>query len=68
VKKTKVKESRGYVGKFDEEVTRRIFAEGIGALSPIGVLGDARGASAEHGKRYGEDLAEAIAEYIKTSG
>jgi len=65
VKESKVKESKGYIGKFDEEVTRRIFAEGIGALSPIGVLGDARGASAEHGKAYVEDLAKAIADYIE---
>ncbi len=67
VKKSKVPESKGYVGKFDEEVTRRIFEEGIGALSPIGVLGDARGASADHGKRYVEDLAKAIVEYIESS-
>ena len=67
VKKSMVPESRGYMGKFDEEVTRRIFEQGIGALSPIGVLGDARGASADHGKRYVEDLAAAIVEYIKSS-
>jgi creatinine amidohydrolase len=67
VKKSMIPGSRGYVGKFDEEVTRRIFAEGIGALSPIGVLGDARDASAEHGRAYVEDLAEAIAEYVESS-
>ncbi|HUV34480.1 MAG TPA: creatininase family protein [Candidatus Desulfaltia sp.] len=67
VKKSMVPESRGYMGKFDEEVTRRIFEQGIGALSPIGVLGDARGASADHGKRYVEDLAAAIVDYIKSS-
>lgn len=67
VKKSKVQESKGYMGKFNEEVTKRIFEEGIGALSPIGVLGDARGASAEHGKSYVEDLVEAIAEYIESS-
>jgi creatinine amidohydrolase len=68
VKKSMVSKSRGYVGKFDEEVTKRIFEEGIGALSPIGVLGDARGASAEHGKAYVEDLAEAIVKYIESCG
>jgi creatinine amidohydrolase len=67
VKKSMVPESRGYMGRFDEEVTRRIFEHGIGALSPIGVLGDARGASANHGKRYVEDLAAAIVEYINPS-
>ena len=67
VKKGMVAEARGYVGKFDEEVTKRIFEDGIGALSPIGVLGDARGASAEHGKRYMEDLAKAMVEYIESS-
>ncbi|MFH2111649.1 MAG: creatininase family protein [Candidatus Bathyarchaeota archaeon] len=67
VKESMIPESRGYMGKFDEEVTRRIFEHGIGALSPIGVLGDARGASANHGKRYVEDLAAAIVEYIKSS-
>jgi len=68
VKKSMVSESRGYLGKFDEEVTRRIFEEGIGALSPIGVLGDARGASAEHGKAYVGDLAEAIVKHIESCG
>jgi creatinine amidohydrolase len=67
VKKSMVSKSRGYVGKFDEEVAKRIFEHGIGALSPIGVLGDARGASAEHGKRYVEDLTAAIVEHIKSS-
>jgi creatinine amidohydrolase len=67
VNKTKIEESRGYVGKFDEEATRRIFAEGIGSLSPIGVLGDARGASTEHGRAYVEDLVAAIVEYIESS-
>lgn len=64
VKKSMVSKSKGYMGKFDEEVTRRIFEQGIGALSPIGVLGDARGASADHGKRYVEDLSLALAEWI----
>ena len=62
VKKGMVSKSKGYMGKFNEEVTRRIFEHGIGALSPIGVLGDARGASDDHGKRYVEDLSSALAE------
>jgi len=66
VKESMVSKSRGYVGKFDEEVAMRIFQEGIGALSPIGVLGDARGASAEHGKAYVEDMAEDIVKYIES--
>jgi creatinine amidohydrolase len=62
-----IPKARGYVGVFDEEVTKRIFEHGIGALSPIGVLGDPRGASGEHGEAYVEDLSSAIVEYIKSS-
>lgn len=59
-----IPDARGYVGEFNEEATERIFADGIGALSPIGVLGDPKEASAEHGKKYVEDLVEAIVDYI----
>jgi len=58
--------AKGYVGVFDEEATAKIFSDGIAALSPIGVLGDPRDASREHGERYIVDLVEAIVGFIKT--
>jgi creatinine amidohydrolase len=65
VKEELIKEARGYIGKFDEDAANKVFNEGIGALSPIGVLGDPTKASLEHGRQYFEDLASSIVEYIK---
>jgi len=56
----------GYMGEFDAEATTRIFEEGIGALSPLGVLGDPAKSSREHGKVYLDELAAAIVEYINS--
>jgi creatinine amidohydrolase len=36
---------RGHVQRFDEELMERIFRDGFRAVTPTGVLGDARGAS-----------------------
>lgn len=60
-----IPDARGYVGAFDEEATKKIFADGIAALSPIGVLGNPKEASREHGEKYIEDLVEAIVDFIK---
>jgi creatinine amidohydrolase len=65
VRETCIPDARGFIGVFDEEVTEKIFKEGIGALSPIGVLGDPKQASKKHGKKYIEDLVEAIVQSIK---
>lgn len=60
-----IPEGRGYIGEIDEKATSRIFADGIGALSPKGVLGDPKDASSIHGKEYFDDLVAAIVEYIR---
>jgi creatinine amidohydrolase/Fe(II)-dependent formamide hydrolase-like protein len=52
------------MGAFTEKETQKIFEDGIGALSPIGVLGCPKKARKEHGKRYIDDLATALVEYI----
>jgi len=64
VKTERFPEATGYLGDFTETETAKIFNEGIGAISPIGVLGSPTKASAEHGKIYAEDLASGIVEYI----
>ncbi|MGD2200701.1 MAG: creatininase family protein [Candidatus Bathyarchaeota archaeon] len=64
VRGEKIPEARGFMGEFDEGAAETIFREGIGALSPIGILGDPAKARSEHGGRYIEDLADAIVDYI----
>lgn len=66
VKEEKIPEATGYVGAFTEKEADKIFEGGIDALSPIGVIGDPANARKEHGKRYIEDLAYALVEYIST--
>jgi len=51
----------GYVGPLGEEQVKIIFAQGMTALTPNGVLGDPAEASAEKGEAYLEDLAEFLA-------
>jgi creatinine amidohydrolase len=53
----------GYTGDPDEAF-HRIFNDGTASLSKIGVVGDPRRASAEHGKRYWEAVTEATLEAI----
>ncbi|MCW4014229.1 MAG: creatininase family protein [Candidatus Bathyarchaeota archaeon] len=65
VRTEKIPEAKGYLGAFDDAATEKIFREGIGGLSPIGVLGDPAEASKEHGEAYIEAIATAIVEYIK---
>lgn len=64
VRKDKIPGATGYLGEFTEREADRVFKGGIGALSPIGVLGSPTKASREHGRIYMEDLASALAEYI----
>jgi creatinine amidohydrolase len=64
VRRDKIPSAAGYTGVFDAEATSRIFEEGIGALSPIGVLGSPAKAKERHGEKYMDDLAAAIVEYI----
>lgn len=64
VKTDKIPKATGFLGEFTEKETAKIFEGGIGALSPIGVLGSPANASAEHGKIYLEELTSAMVEYI----
>lgn len=54
----------GYVGPFNEAVSRRIFEEGMPALTPNGILGDARPATADHGRVYFDDVAQHLADWV----
>ena len=65
VRADKIPDASGYLGEFGKEEAEKIFEDGIGALSPIGVLGSPEKASKEHGRIYFEDLADAMVEYIK---
>ena len=65
VRAEKIPEATGYLGEFGEEEAEKVFEDGIGALSPIGVLGSPRKASREHGRIYIEDLAEAMVEHVE---
>jgi creatinine amidohydrolase len=66
VRDERIPDARGFMGTFDDETAKRIFDHGIGALSPIGVLGDPADASSEHGRAYIEDLTSAIVEHINS--
>ena len=57
--------AEGFVGTFDEEASRLIFSQGMTALTANGILGDARPANAERGRRYIDTLAEMLAEFIR---
>lgn len=66
VMEERIPQSTGYMGTFAEEEANKLFEGGIGALSPIGVLGSPAKAEKEHGKRYIEDLANALVNYIES--
>jgi creatinine amidohydrolase len=51
----------GFVGQFGQEQTRIIFERGMTALTPNGILGDARPADAERGRRYLDAMAGFLA-------
>lgn len=50
----------GHVQDFDEALMHRIFTEGFKAVTPNGILGDARGATAEIGESCVRHAAEGI--------
>jgi creatinine amidohydrolase len=54
----------GYTGDIMAGL-QRFFDEGVHALTDVGVIGDPRGASAEHGRRYIERLVELTVEYVE---
>jgi creatinine amidohydrolase len=55
----------GYAGPLTPEVIRQLFAHGIGALSPNGILGDARGLSAAMGRRCIAETADLLVRYFR---
>lgn len=55
---------QGWMGGLTEDVRTRMFAHGIGAVSPNGILGDARGFSAQLGECCIGALADAAADYF----
>lgn len=57
----------GFAGGLGDDVRRKLFAEGIGAIAPNGILGDARGYSAALGERCIAALADAVAAYFQTA-
>ncbi len=52
----------GYVGPVDAEFIQRVIREGFQTVTPNGIIGDARGASAAIGEQCLEQAASAIAE------
>ena len=54
----------GYLGPLGEAEAKKVFEEGMTALTPNGVLGDPRGATADKGELYIERLAEMLAEAV----
>jgi creatinine amidohydrolase len=54
----------GYVGPFDEKVSQIIFTEGMPALTQNGILGDARPATADHGRVYLDTMADFLAQWV----
>ncbi len=66
VKEDLIPEATGYLGQFAEEETNKVFEGGIGAISPIGVIGSPSKAKKEHGRVYIEELASALVDYINS--
>ena len=57
----------GHVADFDEAVAERIFRDGFRAVTPNGVLGDARGMSREIGERCIARAAEGVAAALRSA-
>ena len=57
--------ARGYMPETDEAVIDRIIADGLESVTSNGILGDARGMSAELGERCITALADTLAEYFR---
>ena len=55
----------GHVADFDDEVAERIFRDGFRAVTPNGVLGDARGMSRAIGERCIARAAEGVAAALR---
>jgi creatinine amidohydrolase len=55
----------GYIGPLTPELLHKLFTQGIHAISPNGILGDARGLSPELGRRCIDALVAVLAEYFR---
>lgn len=55
----------GYVGPFNQAVSEIIFTKGMPALTENGILGDARPATAAHGRVYLDAWADFLAQWIE---
>jgi creatinine amidohydrolase len=55
----------GHIGPLTPELIQRLFTEGMRAISPNGILGDARGLSAELGQRCIEELVAVLVDYFQ---
>jgi creatinine amidohydrolase len=58
----------GYRGELTTELVRRLMSEGIGAIAPNGILGDATGCSAELGEACIAATANMIAAHFRAAG
>jgi len=56
----------GHVQAFDDDLVRRIFNEGFRAVTPNGILGDARGATAEIGEACIAHAADGIVAVLES--
>ena len=55
----------GFQGELTDGFVARLMREGMGAIAPNGILGDARGATVPLGQRLLEALAEQVAEVFR---
>lgn len=55
----------GYTGPLTSKILELMFRDGIEAVTPNGILGDARGLSAEIGERCIADTADLMANYFR---
>jgi creatinine amidohydrolase len=55
----------GHLGTLTPDVMERVLSDGIGAVTPNGILGDARGMSAALGRRLIDAAAEMVADYFR---
>jgi creatinine amidohydrolase len=55
----------GHVGPLTPELIQRLFTQGMRAISPNGILGDARGLSADLGQRCIEELVTVLVAYFR---
>lgn len=58
----------GYIGELTPAVLERVFRDGIGAVTPNGILGDARGMSEAIGRRCIAETAEMLVEQFRSRG